>query len=225
MVSSSEEEKHPVARTLCSGSCTHAWGKHWARKRLLIHCDNQAVVHVWHTGTTKRRSLMALVRALFFIAASQNFTVVLQHIPGVNNSITDALSRFQFYRFHRLATAADTDPTPTPLIKTTTRGINYSTSKRWASLHPPSRPTGLGYITMSGSVGSTTVLHGEPPNSPSNTTAFMPTKHSHMPLFKCTWRGLDISTCSWDTATLWQIDPSWPTSARVSNTTREPQAE
>ena len=58
------------------------WGKHWSRKRLLIHCDNQAMVHVWHTSTTKHRSLMALVRALFFIAASQNFTVLLQHIPG-----------------------------------------------------------------------------------------------------------------------------------------------
>ena len=69
-----------------------AWGAHWARKRLLVHCDNQAVVHIWHTGTTKHKALMCLVRALFYVAVSNNFTVLLQHIAGVDNGIADALS-------------------------------------------------------------------------------------------------------------------------------------
>ena len=34
------------------GTSANAWGKHWSHKCLFIHCDNQAVVHVWHTGTT-----------------------------------------------------------------------------------------------------------------------------------------------------------------------------
>ena len=80
-----------------------AWGARWARKRLFIHCDNQAVVHVWPAGTTKHRSLMSLVRALFYVAASHNFTVLLQHISGVDNGTADALSRLQFHRFRSLA--------------------------------------------------------------------------------------------------------------------------
>ena len=63
---------------------------------------------------------MELVRALFFIAVSQNFTVLLKHISGIDNSIADALSRFQFYRCDRLAPAANTDHTPTPVIEITT---------------------------------------------------------------------------------------------------------
>ena len=93
-----------------------AWGAHWARKRLLVHCDNQAVVHIWHTGTTKHKALMCLVRALFYVAASNNFTVLLQHIAGVDNGIADALSRSQFCRFRSLAPEANPDPTPIPAM-------------------------------------------------------------------------------------------------------------
>ena len=61
---------------------------------------------------------MALVRALFFTAATHNFTVILQHIKGTNNGIADALSHSHFYRFHSLAPGANTDPTPIPAIVT-----------------------------------------------------------------------------------------------------------
>ena len=93
-----------------------AWGAQWSRKRLLIHCDNQAVVHVWRSGTSRHKLLMGLVRALFQVAASHNFTVLLQHIQGVDNGIADALSRSQLCRFRTLAPDADTDPTPIPVV-------------------------------------------------------------------------------------------------------------
>ena len=97
-----------------------AWGAHWAWKRLLIHCDNQAVVHVWPAGTTKHRSFTRLVQALFYVAASHNFTVLLQHISGVDNGIADALSHLQFHRFRCLAPDADPEPTSIPVIVTHT---------------------------------------------------------------------------------------------------------
>ena len=90
------------------------WGKHWSSKRLLFHCDNQAIVHVWESGLSHSSSLICLVRALFFIAAHCNFHVLIAHIPGIDNSIADSLSRMQLQRFRSLAPTADPLPTPTP---------------------------------------------------------------------------------------------------------------
>ena len=92
------------------------WASHWRRKRLLVHCDNQAVVDICRTGTSKNTELMRLIRTLFFTAARHNFTLLINHIPGVDNSVADALSRLQFHRFHQLAPEADPEPTPTPVI-------------------------------------------------------------------------------------------------------------
>ena len=78
-----------------------------------MHCDNQAVVDICRTGTSKSTELMRLIRSLFFTAAQHNFTLLISHIPGVDNSVADALSRLQFHRFHQLAPEADPEPTPT----------------------------------------------------------------------------------------------------------------
>ncbi len=57
---------------------------------------------------------MRLLRDLFYTAATHNFHVNIAHIPGVDNSIADSLSRFQMERFHALAPDADDRPTPLP---------------------------------------------------------------------------------------------------------------
>ena len=90
------------------------WASHWRRKRLLVHCDNQTVVDICRTGTLKNTDLMRLICTLFFMAARHNFTLLINHIPGVDNSVADALSRLQFHRFCQLAPEADSEPTPTP---------------------------------------------------------------------------------------------------------------
>ena len=90
------------------------WGQSWRRTRVLFHCDNMAVVQLWRSGLSKAPLLMHLVRALFFVAATNNFHVSITHIAGVDNSIADALSRFQMPRFAQLAPDADAEPTPTP---------------------------------------------------------------------------------------------------------------
>ena len=82
------------------------WGAQWTRKRLLVHCDNHAVVDIWQAGTSWSPELMKI----FFTATQHNFTLILQHIQGVNNAIADALSRSQMHRFRKLAPQADTGP-------------------------------------------------------------------------------------------------------------------
>lgn len=91
-----------------------AWGHLWRRKRLLVHCDNMTVVHIWRSGMARSPHLMPLLRDLFFVAASHNFHVNIEHIPGVDNAIADSLSRYQMPRFHTLAPQADVHPTPLP---------------------------------------------------------------------------------------------------------------
>ena len=91
------------------------WGEQWSGKRLLFHCDNEAVVHVWKSGRSRCPDLMDLVRALFYVAAHNNFNVLIRHIPGVDNSIADALSRLQMSRFRSLAPHANPLPSHTPV--------------------------------------------------------------------------------------------------------------
>lgn len=52
------------------------------------------------------------MRVLFLVAATNNFHVPIQHIPGTDTSIPDALSRLQLTRFHMLAPDAAGQPTP-----------------------------------------------------------------------------------------------------------------
>lgn len=91
-------------------SAVNTWGHYWPRKKVLVHCDNEAVVSIWKKGTTDCSHVMALVRMLYFTAAQHNIHVIVTHIAGTNNCIADALSRFQVRRFRTLAPEAATSP-------------------------------------------------------------------------------------------------------------------
>ena len=98
--SSEEVERNIVWKELFAiAAAVNTWGHLWACKKVLFHCDNQAVVDIWKTGTTKSSDIMALVRMLYFCAAKYNIHVIITHIAGVNNAIADALSHFQVTRF------------------------------------------------------------------------------------------------------------------------------
>jgi len=71
-------------------------------------------VGVWETGTRKSPKIMALVRILFYCATHNNFNICVQHIPGVDNVIADALSRSQQDHFRRLAPKANLHPDNIP---------------------------------------------------------------------------------------------------------------
>ena len=52
------------------------WGHQWQTKKILVHCDNQAIVHAWQAKSPKNTLLTKLCRTLFFMAAKNNL-----HIP------------------------------------------------------------------------------------------------------------------------------------------------
>ena len=76
----------------------------------MVHCDNSAVVNIWKKGITKCAEVMALVCVLHFCAAQHSIHVLVTHVAGTDNSIADALSRFQVHCVHQFAPEAAASP-------------------------------------------------------------------------------------------------------------------
>ena len=92
----------------------HIWGRQWARKTVLFRSDNEAVVHILNSRTSRDPGIMHILRSLLLAAAQFNFTFTSCHVPGVQNKIADALSRFNWQVFHQLAPRAQSIPVAIP---------------------------------------------------------------------------------------------------------------
>ena len=66
----------------------------WASKKVLIHCDNAAVVSVLKSGRTRDPYLGACTRNVWYVAATSDIDLQYTHIRGVHNKVADALSRW-----------------------------------------------------------------------------------------------------------------------------------
>jgi hypothetical protein len=86
------------------------WGRHWAGKNVLFHCDNMGVVGAVESGTSKCPQLMNLIRKLFFIAARHQFDFKTVYVSTTDNNLADALSRMDMPRFHKAAPEACPHP-------------------------------------------------------------------------------------------------------------------
>ena len=67
----------------------------WSGKKVLIKCDNQAVVTVLRSGRTKDPFLGACARNVWFTAAVADVELQYTHVLGKNNRTADLLSRWQ----------------------------------------------------------------------------------------------------------------------------------
>ena len=64
------------------------WPNILVDKRLLVLCDNEAVVYVINSQTSKDKKLMSLIRTMTVSLMRNNVILRAKHVP-------DALSRFQ----------------------------------------------------------------------------------------------------------------------------------
>ena len=87
----------------------HTWGNHWQCKKVLFLCDNEAVVACIRSGTSKCH-----VTLTYPILDLCKRHVSAKHLPGLQNGIADALSRFNMQAFRQLAPQAHAHPTPIP---------------------------------------------------------------------------------------------------------------
>lgn len=93
---------------------TAIWGQCWVDKVLLCQCDNEAVVSCLNTGTCRDKSVMSLLRVLYFITAKYNILLSAVHLAGKCNSIADALSRNNLRMFFDACPQANCSPDSIP---------------------------------------------------------------------------------------------------------------
>jgi len=75
------------------------WGDLWSGNVVLCRCDNESVVAVVNSRTSRDPGLMHLLRCLAFVEAHWGFYSRAVHLPGVENSLADDLSRDRLERF------------------------------------------------------------------------------------------------------------------------------
>lgn len=92
---------------------TYLWGPSWSKKHIYIFCDNLPVVSIINSKRSKSPWIMNLVPAFTILTFEHHFSFANRHIPGLDNSVADSLSRFQMDRFRQLAPYA---PYPFPCI-------------------------------------------------------------------------------------------------------------
>ena len=112
-----------------------AWGRQWAGKTIRCRCDNAAAVAAINSGSSKSERMMHLLRSAFFFTAAYNITVAV-HLPGVENSEADALSRNDHLSFLMQNPDANQEPVviPWPVIEALVRQRPDWTSQNWARL-------------------------------------------------------------------------------------------
>ena len=66
----------------------------WAGRKVLVRCDNKAVVTVLSTGRTRDPFLSACARNVWYCAANHDIDMDYVHIRGHDNKVADLLSRW-----------------------------------------------------------------------------------------------------------------------------------
>ena len=92
------------------------WGRHWHGLHIQCDSDNQAVVAVLSSRTSKNQEIMHLLRCLFFLEASFNFSVSGAYLPGRLNELADDLSRDRLSSFLQKAPHMQSQPTQVPQL-------------------------------------------------------------------------------------------------------------
>jgi hypothetical protein len=102
-------EFYPIVLSL------YLWGDHLRNQCVLFFTDNEALVHIINKQSCRDSPLMFFVRKLVAICLSHNILFKAKHIPGVHNTLADALSRLQVPTFRQLAPASmNQSPTAIP---------------------------------------------------------------------------------------------------------------
>ncbi len=81
------------------------WGHLMRNQRIIFFTDNAALVEIINRATSRDVTVMIFVRQLVLACLRFNILFRAQHVPGVKNSLADALSRLQVSRFKQLAPA------------------------------------------------------------------------------------------------------------------------
>ena len=90
------------------------WGHQLRNGCIVLHTDNEAVVHIINKQSCRVPVIMSLVRREVLASMKYNILLHAQHIPGKYNLLPDLLSRLQIAEFKAMAPHMDLLPTPIP---------------------------------------------------------------------------------------------------------------
>ena len=92
-----------------------AWVHRFQNRKIMIFCDNEAVVSMVNNTTSSCKNCMVLIRFLVLHCLIHNVKLMVKYINTKSNAISDSLSRFQTTRFELLTKDMDMDTCPTPV--------------------------------------------------------------------------------------------------------------
>ena len=78
------------------------WGKKWQGRKVIVHTDNRAVAYGIANHTIRGGSMVVL-RSFLLLAAKHDIKVETEWISTTDNTLADALSRFNFEKVADLA--------------------------------------------------------------------------------------------------------------------------
>ena len=70
---------------------SRVWGSSWFRQVMLFHCDNESVVFILKSRTSRAPDVMHLLRLLLMTTTHYNFIFSAQYIPGSDIKIPQML--------------------------------------------------------------------------------------------------------------------------------------
>ena len=82
-----------IKEVLAAVSAAQIWGPSWSNHKVILFSDNATTVAGINKGTSRNKSIMCLLRYLFWLSACHNFQIKACHIPGKNNISADVISR------------------------------------------------------------------------------------------------------------------------------------
>lgn len=90
------------------------WGASFRNLKVPFHGDNMGVVQVINRVSASSPPVIRLLQHLVLRCLQLNVFIYAVHLPGEENVIADALSRFQWDRFRELLPAAEQQGVPCP---------------------------------------------------------------------------------------------------------------
>lgn len=78
--------------------------------RIVFHSGYLGAFFSWENLGFNKSAIIDLMRRILMTDPQNNFTRTIRHTRGIDNSIADALSRFDLNCFHFLALAANLSP-------------------------------------------------------------------------------------------------------------------
>lgn len=86
------------------------WQSELSNCRILVHCDNMAVVHMVNNLSSSCRNCMFLLQILVLNRLQFNRRIAAVYVSTKDNFLSDSLSRLQFKHFRKLGSQMNDFP-------------------------------------------------------------------------------------------------------------------